>query len=87
MAFGLPSSRHFHIMYNYWVDGELQRGECFTEKALPVGTLFPIRYDPELPHRSNLATQGASRPRPLVAVALAGGALSTLALLALLHGC
>ena len=63
IAFGLPSSRHFHITYNYFAEGELHTGDFFSEKAIPQGSLFPIRYHPDEPHR-NHPRQGRRGPGP-----------------------
>lgn len=60
IAFGLPSSKHFRIAYQYWADGDFQTGELFSEKPIPQGSLFPIRYDPEAPHRSSGAHETES---------------------------
>lgn len=51
IAFGLPSSKHFQIEFNYWAEGAVHTGELFLERALPQGSLFAIRYDPEDPQR------------------------------------
>ena len=86
IAFGLPSRRHFRVTYNYWAGGELRQGECFTEKAHPTGTLFPIRYDPNLPHRSRNAKATPPRP-PLLGFALLGLLLVAVAWLVAFRGC
>jgi hypothetical protein len=92
LAFGLPSSRHFRITYNYWAGDSLHEAEFFSEKAVPVGTLMPIRYDPTQPHQSRHAADTAAAAAPvsrltLVLVGLAGSAVLTLGWLLLLHGC
>ena len=87
LVFGLTTKKHFRIGYNYLADGELHNGQCFSEKAMPQGTLFAIRYDPDLPrqHRNGLET---TSPRlPLFAIGLAGSLLLSLGWLLLFHGC
>src|SRR5215469_11201378 len=66
LAFGLPSMRHFHITFNYWAPNadnidELHTGELTSEKAMHVGTLFPIRYNPEAPYQT---IQSDTEPLP-----------------------
>lgn len=50
LAFGIPTLRHYRITFNYWANGTLHTGELRSEKAIPQGTLFPIRYNPDTPH-------------------------------------
>lgn len=50
MAFGLPRSEHFLIRFNFWAGGELVEAQMHAPAAMPQGTLFPVRYDPESPH-------------------------------------
>jgi len=52
MAFGVPSTKHFLISFNYWVSDELHTGEFTSAVALPQGHLFPIAYDPANPGES-----------------------------------
>lgn len=88
IAFGLPTNKHFRITYNYWAGGELHDGECFTEKALPVGTLFPIRYNPRLPQRSRHGTSAPARGGlPLLPIAVAAAAFVWLVWMLALRGC
>ena len=86
LAFGLTSSKHFRIAYNYRVGDELHTGEYFSETARPRGTLFPIHYHPDLPHlhRSGSDTLGRSQ---LLAIGIAGLIVLTLVWLLVLHGC
>lgn len=51
IAFGLPSSKHFQITFNFWAEGELRSGSLWAEKAMPTGTLFSLQYDPADPER------------------------------------
>ena len=87
LAFGFPTSRHFHIRYNYWAGDTLQTGDCYTEKAMPVGTLFPLHYDPDLPERSH--HPGAATPSrgPLLAFGVAGSVVLSLLWRLVLRGC
>lgn len=91
LAFGLPSSRHFHITYNYWAMGELQEADCYAGEAMPQGSLFPIRYDPETPLRNHHALAGPSQARAgrgaLIAIGVAGSVVLSLAWLLVMRGC
>lgn len=86
LAFGLTSKKHFRIGYNYRAGDELQTGECYSEKPMTQGTLFPIHYNPEVPqeHRS----PGAKPSRlPLIAFGIIGSIVLSLAWLLLIRGC
>ena len=87
LAFGLTTKKHFRLTYNYLVEGELHTGECFAEKAMPQGTLFPIHYDPDVPrkHRSGIGVRPARVP--LLAIGVAGSILLSLLWLLVLRGC
>ena len=85
LAFGLTSNKHFRIDYNYRVGDELHHGQCFSETARPQGTLFPIRYHPDLPHLSQ--SGDASRSSPLLFIGVAGSVVLTLIGLLCLRGC
>ncbi len=91
LAFGLTTKKHFRITYNYRVGDALHTGECFAEKAMPQGMLFPIRYDPNLPrqHHSDPSRQGSNRKLavPLLAIGIAGSVILSLAWLLFLRGC
>ncbi len=89
LAFGLPSSKHFHITYNYWAGDQLHTAELYTEKPIPQGTLFPIRYNPDEPHRSQHADTPITGPTrvPLLAIGIAGSIVLSTAWLLVLHGC
>jgi hypothetical protein len=52
MAFGLTTSKHFRIAFNYFADDQLHTGEFTAENFIPQGTLFPIRYNPQAPHEN-----------------------------------
>ena len=49
LAFGIPRLRHYRITFNYWADGKLHTGELTSERAMPQGTLFAIRYNADDP--------------------------------------
>ena len=51
MAFGLPTGRHFRVTYSDRVGDELHTGELASEKVMPQGMLFPVRYHPDHPHK------------------------------------
>lgn len=87
IAFGLPSKKHFRIAYNYWAGDRLHTGECFSEKAMPQGSLFPIHYDPDLPHINRSAANSPVQRIPLLAIGVAGSIVLSLAWLLFLHGC
>lgn len=88
VAFGLPSGKHFRITYNYWAGGALHEGEFFSEKAMPQGSLFPIRYDPELPSRNQHGGGPATPTRAaLLTVGVVGSVVLSLAWLLVLRGC
>ncbi len=87
IAFGLPSSKHFRIAYNYWAQNELHTGEFFSEKAIPQGNIFPLRYDPALPHRNQHSGSSPVTKVPLLAFGIAGSILLSLAWLLVLRGC
>jgi hypothetical protein len=85
---GIPTNKHFRIAYNYFADGELHTGEFSAEKAMPQGTLFPIRYNPEAPHENSraAATPATSRP-PILLIGITGSLILSLAWFAVLRGC
>ena len=89
LAFGWPTQKHFRIRYNYFADGELHDGEFASERALPQGHLFPIRYDPDTPHEHmHPASPPAPKTRgPVIALGIAGSLLLTLIGMVLVRGC
>ena len=86
LAFGLSSKKHFRLTYSYRVGEELHTGECFSEIARPQGSLFAIRYDPDLPH-VHRSGDGAPRRLPLLAIGVAGSIVLSLVWLLVLRGC
>ena len=87
VAFGLTSKKHFRIAYNYRAGDALHTGECFSETAMPQGTLFAIRYNPDLPQQNRTATEDAPARLPLLAIGIAGSIVLSLVWLLLLRGC
>jgi hypothetical protein len=94
LAFGLPTTRHFRIAYNYWAPNgegidELRVGELTSERAMPQGTLFPIRYNPEAPHetRTHTGATATTGRAPLIAIGIIGSVILSLAWLLILRGC
>ncbi len=88
LAFGLPSSRRFHITYNYWAAGELHEADFYAAQAMPQGSLFPIRYDPEMPQTTHDArVRAQAKVTPLLALGIAGSAALSLAWLLVMRGC
>ena len=93
LAFGAPTSKHFRITYNYWAPNadnidELHTGELTSEKAMHVGTLFPIRYNPETPRETTHSAAAPTLTRtPLLAVGIIGSVILSLAWLLILRGC
>jgi hypothetical protein len=91
LAFGVPTSKHFRIRYNYFVDGEFHEGEFSSAKAIPQGTLFPIRYDPGAPYEHTRGA-GSSTPSirgrgPVLVVGIVGSLVLSLVWFAVLRGC
>jgi hypothetical protein len=89
LAFGIPTSKHFRISYNYFADDEIHTGEFTSAKAIPQGTLFPIRYNPEVPHQNSHDTSSSlqNSRAPLLTFGILGSVVLTLAWAAILHGC
>jgi hypothetical protein len=90
LAFGVPVRKHFRIRYNYFADGELHEGEFASEKAVPQGTLFPVRYNPEAAHehRHADATAAAVNPRRAqFVVGIVGSVVLSLVWLLVMRGC
>jgi len=89
LAFGIPSSKHFRISFNYWANGELHTGEFMSENAVPQGHLFPIRYHPEAPHLHSKSEDSATAlvRSPLIAVGVIGSIILSTAWFFVLRGC
>lgn len=87
MAFGMPASRHFRISYHCWAGDAEHTGEFYTEKAMPTGTLFPLRYDPERTASNEYDRHDAPGRFPLLGLGALGTAVTLLLWFALLRGC
>ena len=94
LAFGIPTTKHFRITFNYWAPNpegtpELHTSEFMSEKAIPQGTLFPITYNPEAPHLHSKSEDSAtiSARNPLIAVGLIGSIILSTAWFFVLRGC
>jgi hypothetical protein len=89
LAFGMPTSKHFRISYNYFADDEIHTGQFNSAKAIPQGTLFPIRYNPADPHENSHDPSNSppSTRAPLLTLGILGSVVLTLAWAAILHGC
>ena len=89
LGFGIPTSKHFRISYNYFVDDQIHTGEFTSAKPIPQSTLFPIRYNPDAPHQNSRDASNspqASRA-PLLSVGIIGSLILSLAWFAILRGC
>ena len=94
LAFGIPTTNHFRIFYNYFAPNEqgideIHTGEFTSEKPVPQGTLFPIRYNPNAPqqnsHDPSIAPQA---PRAaILTIGVIGSIILSLAWFAILRGC
>jgi len=87
LAFGIPTTKHFRITFNYWANNELHTSEFMSEKAIPQGTLFPITYDPEAPHLHSHSTTPSTSRTPVLVVGIIGSLILSLAWFAVLRGC
>jgi hypothetical protein len=87
LAFGLPTFRHFRISYNYFADGELVPGEFMSAKAIPQGTLFPIRYNPSAPHQTVHSASGAQVRGLLIGFGILGSCVLSVLWFAVMRGC
>ena len=89
LAFGIPTSKHFRISYNYFADDELHTGQFTSAKAVPQGHLFPIRYNPAAPHQNShdAASTPQSTRGPIFLVGILGSIILSLAWFTVLRGC
>lgn len=90
LAFGVPSSKHFRIRYNYFANGTHHEGEFFSATAVPQNTLFPIRYNPDLPHQhthANTVSKPGNPHRAMFMIGIAGSVILSAAWFAILRGC
>jgi len=92
LAFGLPTTKHFRITFNYWAPNpegqdELHTGEFASAKYIPQGTLFPVRYNPEATHENSHSNSALSTRSPMIAIGIIGSVILSLAWFAILRGC
>jgi len=91
LAFGVPSNKHFRIRYNYFANGDHHEGQFFSATAIPQNTLFPVHYNPDLPHEHSHDNQIVNTPpnarRATLAVGIAGSVVLSLVWFAVLRGC
>ena len=94
LAFGIPTTKHFRISYNYNAPNEqgeevIHAGEFTSETPIPQGTLFPTRYNPEAPHQNSHDASGSPQnPRaPLLTIGIIGSIILSLTWFAALRGC
>ena len=88
IAFGIPTSRHFLIAFNYLVEGEMVVGQFSSRKALPQNSLFLIHYNPEDPRENDRSDLSAASARgTLLPVGLIGLVVLSLVCISLLRGC
>ena len=86
LAFGLTSSKHFRITYNYRVGNELHTREYFSETARSPGSLFPICCYRDLPRVSRPGDHATSTFAS-VAIGVTGSIVLSLVWLLVLRGC
>jgi len=92
MAFGIPTTKHFRITYNYWApnaDGkpELHTGDFMSPTAIPQGHLFAVNYDPATPHQHKSLNPKAISPTPNVIFGIIGSIILSLAWFMVMRGC
>jgi hypothetical protein len=87
LAFGLPTEKHFVIVYNYFADGDFHTGELRSATPIPQGSLFPITYNPAAAHEHGHEQTAVASRVPMIAFGIAGSIILSLAWFALLHGC
>jgi hypothetical protein len=89
LAFGIPTSKHFRISYNYFVDDQIHTGEFASDKPIPQSTLFPIHYNPDAPHQNSHDDSRSPQPSraPLLTIGIIGSVVLSAAWLAILRGC
>lgn len=87
LAFGIPTSKHFQISFNYWVNGELHTGQFYSDVAIPQGHLFPISYNPSAPHEHSKSGNTSSTRTTLFAIGIAGSVILSLLWLVMMRSC
>jgi len=92
LAFGIPTTKHFLITFNYWANNsqgqpELHTGEFTSAKPIPQSTLFPITYNPDQPHEHNHSASTATTRSPIIAIGIIGSVILSTAWLLIMRGC
>ena len=89
LAFGIPTTKHFRISYNYFANDEIHTGEFTSAKAIPQGHLFPIRYNPDAAHQNShdVASAPQSTRGPMFVIGIIGSIILSLVWFAVLRGC
>ncbi|MBW4039046.1 MAG: hypothetical protein HIU91_09265 [Acidobacteria bacterium] len=91
LAFGIPLNKHFRISYNYFANDELHTGQFSSDKAIPQGHLFPIRYNPNAPreheHEHDTASQPEGSRAAILTIGIIGSIVLSLAWLIFLRAC
>jgi len=92
LAFGIPTSRHFRITFNYWAPGTngastQYTGDFMSAKAIPQGELFSIHYNPAAPHDHNRSGGASASRSPVIVFGILGSVALSLAWFAILRGC
>ena len=89
LAFGILTTKHFRISYNYFADDEIHTGEFTSAKPIPQNTLFLIRYNPNAPHQNSHETSAAPQNlrAPILTIGIIGSIILSLTWLAILRGC
>ena len=72
LAFGVPTSKHFLVTFNYEVAGEMHTGQLLSATAMPQGQLFPIRFNPEQPEENSHGGAVSFSSYGLVGLGVAG---------------
>ena len=87
LAFGVPTTKHFRISFNYWANGEIHTGQFHSAIALPQGHLFPITWNPLAPHEHSTSPSAPASRTPLFVIGIAGSIFLSLLWLTIMHGC
>ena len=90
LTLGFPTTRRFHLTFDYYAHGQLYSGEFQADHAIAQNESIPIRYNPFRPEQNSLAGERmdvvASRGS-LVIFGVAGSLVLSLLWLAVLRGC
>jgi hypothetical protein len=88
---GVPSGKHFRIRYNYFAEGEHHEAELYSATAMPQNTLFPVRYNPDLPkehsHDNRSVSTTPDPQRAIMTIGIVGSVVLSAVWLVFLRGC